>query len=761
MARPKKPQQVHSSKKLKKSVSKPKRRAAVKSDSESSASEAAVLPDPADSASDVQDSHGSDGSRSDGEQPQRSPLSLQNSPRSSERNSPCSSPERPDRSQERTSPHRSPERTSQQSSRSSRHSASAPEAVDQSEEDLQFISHHPGIGSENFNSSNVATPASAQEGKFTELPKADSPNPSSRLQVLEAPVSRVGDKVNSVLLPHATTTPRQQANKYPQQRNPPGSPVDSSRPATVHSRLPPANSQILSRRVSALEEDNDDQLSDGTRGNGNAEAAQAAPLQHSGSSHSRPSSHLPAKVKVKEQQGESKTKPEAPADGTLGNSAADILAALVSVQAQLQSQEKRLTAYSDAREHSGEQSRRESQLLDEIVALKQEAKLQEESQERRDRKRREREQTFRDTDGAATPSPSRRGKEKEASAQPFAALQNPEYLTRFEILMKAGQRTMAEVAEALEATKERGQYSSGRADHFLKSKATARFRRTLQEANSSLPDDQEPIAEHSKLGSLLQAPGNEDAVDIVVKLRDAHARSRAKATHCSTPALGAGNLCSLPVVKNDGAMGRKGLTFLSAVAYAVCEDCPKCTILRNQAESERDWKARRAVEAESIKKAKSEGALRKKRLAPPFKPSDSRIDKTLPRTFCVICKQGWNKGHHLYYCGECNQGIHLLCTDWNHIRMASGGSTWFACGDCLEARDRAIDDGDSSKEYVVVEEEFVDHELAPLSAEAAGGPTDATKPPQKSAPVNEEGMDLERRCDAPPPRSPHHNPPYS
>jgi hypothetical protein len=105
-------QQVHSSKKLKKSVSKQKRKAAPKSDSESVASEADALPvleNP--HGSDAQDAHGSDGSLNV-EQPLRSPLSQQDFHRSSECNSPSSSLERPDHSQERTSPHRSQERTS-------------------------------------------------------------------------------------------------------------------------------------------------------------------------------------------------------------------------------------------------------------------------------------------------------------------------------------------------------------------------------------------------------------------------------------------------------------------------------------------------------------------------------------------------------------------------------------------------------------------------------------------------------------------------
>ena len=569
----------------------------------SSSSEAEMPPAPAGAAESDRDSHGydSDARISDDASLLQQPLlQISEHHRSPERTSPSSSHERSHRSSpERTSPPRRSKRSSRPSSRSSRHSG-APEAAEQSEEDLQFVSHQPGIFPENPNSPDgaTATPASTLGGeKFTApLPTGPSilPPGPSRFQALEAHGPRVSETVNSALLianEQQQSTPQQLAKNHPRERNSPGLPVDPSRPATVQSRLPPVGSPDPSRRVVALEDDNDDNLAGGMRGNGSAEAAQAAPLQRSGDAPPKPSPHPPAKVKGQEQQREGKTKPEAPAGGVLGNPAADILAALASVQAQLQSQEKRLTAYADARERTEEQRERESRLRDEIEALKQEANLQEESQERRDRKRKEREQSIRDTGGAAAQSPSRRAKESGVLAQPFAALQDPDYSSRFEILMKAGQRTMAEVAEALEATKERGQYSAGRADAFLKSKATARFRRTLQEANSSLQDDQEPIAEHSKLGSLLQAPGNEDAVDIVVKLRDAHARARAKATHCSTPALGAGNLCSLPIVKNDAAMGRKGLTFLSAVAYAVCEDCPKCTILRNQAETEREWKA--------------------------------------------------------------------------------------------------------------------------------------------------------------------------
>jgi hypothetical protein len=319
MARPRK--SVHSSKKIQHSASKKKRRAAPVSDSESVASEAAALPVLADSYSDGQDSHGSGGSGSEADQPPRSPLLLQNLHRSPERNSPRSSPERADRSQERTFFHRSPsgERTSRQSQ------------GDQSQEELQFVSHRPGFSSENFNSSDVAAAnsASAPVEKSTASFKADSPHPPSRLQALEAPVSRVGETVNSVLLPHAATAPQQPANKHSQQRNPPASPVDPSRPATVHSRLPPAASPVYSRRINALEEDGDanpadgmrGDLTDGTRVDRSAEAAQPALLQHSGSAPPKLSLLFPAKVVRKEQQREGEAKPEAPASGVLGNSA--------------------------------------------------------------------------------------------------------------------------------------------------------------------------------------------------------------------------------------------------------------------------------------------------------------------------------------------------------------------------------------------------------------------------------------------------------
>ena len=477
--------------------------------------------------------------------------------------------------------HRSPERTPRGSShershQSSQDRVSSPRA-EHSEDDLQFVSHQPPP--EDSSDEAAVTSSTLGDGKFTVPPAPSFSTPplspgSSRLQALEAPVSHVGAPVNSSLLlgeqqQPQQATPPQLANKHPQQRNSPGSPVppanDPSRPATVLSRLSPANSSA--RRIRALEDNDDGAPADGKRDNSSAGAAQAAPLQQADIAPPKPSPETPEKVEAKKKRagGGSKPKPEPPVSEALGAPAADILAALASLQAQLKSQEKRL----EARERAAASP---------------------------PKKRKEPEA-----------SPPKKRKEPEAPAQPFAALQNPEYLCRFEHLLKAGQRTMAEVADALEATKEAGQYSSGRADFYLKAKANTRIQRTLHAANNNLQDDQEPILENSKLGNLLQAPGNEDAVDIVVKLRDAHARARAKATHCSTPALGAGNLVNLPVVKNDSSMGRKGLTFLSAVAYAVCEDCTKCTILRNRAESEREWKAKQ--EAESIKKRKKKMKL--------------------------------------------------------------------------------------------------------------------------------------------------------
>jgi hypothetical protein len=543
--------------------------------------------------------------------------------------------------------------------------------------------------------------------------------------------------------------------KHPQTRDLPGLPVpptsDSPRPATVASRLPPANKSA--RRIDALV-DNDNDHDDSTaasreHGDGKTTSAQAD-LPHSGNAASKLPPTKPAKVSEKEQKAGSRTQPTTrespvnpPADGVPEGTTPAVLALFASLQAQMLEQEKRLAARERADKQDAKRRLtefdeiREEQLLDQIKSLQEVVREKEENEAQREQERRE-----------------------ETSCQPFAALQDPEYLVRFESLMKVGQRTMAEVAEALQATKERGGYSSGRADVFLKAKETSRMKTALQAANCNLPDDQEPIADNSKLGAILQVPGNEDAVDIVTKLRDVHARARPKTAHSSTPALAAGNLVGTAIIKNDASMGKKGLAFLSSVAYAVCEDCQQCTELRNQAEKEREWKAKQAAEAESIKKAKSKAAS-KRRLVLPFKPADSRLDKSLPRGFCGVCTHGYSKGHYLYLCHECKRGIHLFCTDWNHLRLAGGGPTWFACNDCLRSRDLAIEEGNASKEYVVVEEEFDLHELAPSSTEAAGNPAHAPDA------AREDGTDLERRGsaagggDAPPPRSPHHNPPYS
>jgi hypothetical protein len=201
MARPKIPKKAASSKKLRRSAGK-KKTVRHHSDSESSVSSAPQERLPiADLAPQGPDSDGIYNSDNDGPQSQPSPHLSQALDRSPERTSPEGSSERSDRSLERTSPHRSSERTSRQSSRSSRRSA--PDAAEQSDEDLLFTGHFPAnpdcvTGSDNGGS--AAVPAS-QGKKFTNSLPASPPRPRGT-EAPQVPPSRSrGDsRVNSPLL---------------------------------------------------------------------------------------------------------------------------------------------------------------------------------------------------------------------------------------------------------------------------------------------------------------------------------------------------------------------------------------------------------------------------------------------------------------------------------------------------------------------------------------------------------------------------------
>ncbi len=194
-------------------------------------------------------------------------------------------------------------------------------------------------------------------------------------------------------------------------------------------------------------------------------------------------------------------------------------------------------------------------------------------------------------------------------------LDDPEYQSRFELLIRQGQYSMKEVHEALRETKQEGKFSSQRADAYLKRRKQEAEAETLTQANRSLGEH--AILPDSSLGRLLKVSANADAVDIVVKLKDVHARARPRTAHSATPALCAGNLVSTPVIKDDVAMGRKGLAFLSEVACAVSEDCKACSDLRVQAEVQEKWKQQAAKNAEELKKSKSKAAA-KQRVSLPF-----------------------------------------------------------------------------------------------------------------------------------------------
>jgi hypothetical protein len=319
---------------------------------------------------------------------------------------------------------------------------------------------------------------------------------------------------------------------------------------------------------------------------------------------------------------------------------------------------------------------------------------------------------------------------KQHEAPPkFQQLDDPEFAVRFESLMKTGLYSLEDVRAALETTKQDGKFSSTRADAYLKAILVSKRNDVLQRANQGVADDQPSIQPGSALARLLGTFGNEDAVDIVVKLKDVHAKR--KTSHSAAPAVAASNLLQAAAVKGDCHLSRKGFAFLSHVATAVCEDCDKCQELRSEAEAAERWRATKAAAvaaaSQSKKKGESAGHKRSPFLSLPFKTNDSRRDVRKPRSECAGCRKGAAGGKWLYFCDDCNRGFHSLCVDWKHLRHPSGGATWFSCADCVEQRDADIANGNDSRDYCEVSEE-VEHGLAPVSAEASdselngGGP---------------------------------------
>jgi hypothetical protein len=312
-------------------------------------------------------------------------------------------------------------------------------------------------------------------------------------------------------------------------------------------------------------------------------------------------------------------------------------------------------------------------------------------------------------------------REQQRNDATFAKLDDPDYTSRLENLLKTGQYKAIDAHAALLATKIEGKFSVTRAEAYLKSLAATTRQKLLATANLALPDSQ-PITQDSALGRLLELPESADAIDIVVKCKDAHSRQRTKAAHSANTAMNASNLLELSCIKGDALLGRKGLSYLTQVATAVIEDCQKCNEQRKQVVTVTETCKTAPL---ANKRGEDNTADRgRKRVTLPFKPSDSHRDVKKPRKICGECNRGWASGKWLYFCDECNVGYHLLCVDWKHLRRPEGGPTWFACHHCMADRDAAVRRGNLDKQYVLVDED-VEHDCAPQCGEAAA-PDDQT-----------------------------------
>ena len=365
---------------------------------------------------------------------------------------------------------------------------------------------------------------------------------------------------------------------------------------------------------------------------------------------------------------------------------------------------------------------------------------------------------------------------QQADARPrskFCKLEDSGYATRLEWLVGRGY-SFEDAMDALEATKQEGLYSSGRAEAHLNAALDRDRKILLQKANEAakkMGDTAHPAAdlpdieEHSALGYLLDK--HDDAIDIVLKMREVHAKSRAKAMHNAKNVLSAAHLVEQASIKGNASLSRKGHDFLSRVALAVSEDCTKCKDLRDKLEQEARWAKEREKAQEAKAKAEAEKRTKEKEerrkleaekhkprpYALNFKPEDSKRDVTLPRGFCGACDKGQDKvrGKWLYPCGRCKKGYHLTCTTLTLVNTRD--AEYFACNTCLDELEQNKSTGVPQPNFEVLGHDMARHK-APKRGKAVGSQADSPPAPSGGGAAQPQGGGTARSMfQTPPPPS--------
>ena len=330
-----------------------------------------------------------------------------------------------------------------------------------------------------------------------------------------------------------------------------------------------------------------------------------------------------------------------------------------------------------------------------------------------------------------------RAEAAEAQVRPVSVherLANAEYASRFQMLLQAGHAIM-DVHQALETTKISGTWSAQRAVLFLQKQQKERLTLGVAKANeqeSDLPN----IVESSALAKLLCE--KLEFADIICKVRELHAKQRARNAHQAKPAVVAANLVELPVVKGDAQLQRCGYAFLCRIASAVSEDCEQCKTLRDKLESDEQWKLKAAAaraerekadKAKELKKSAEALEAHKRQREPdrlrdaPFKLSDSKRDLCKPRVPCTKCNLGQEGGKWVLFCStsNCSKAYHYqCCLEFIQYRLPNG-KTRFACESCQKQRQDLLAAGVEQEawEIVIQPGEAPDHGEA--IANGAGG----------------------------------------
>ena len=294
-----------------------------------------------------------------------------------------------------------------------------------------------------------------------------------------------------------------------------------------------------------------------------------------------------------------------------------------------------------------------------------------------------------------TPVPRVRLTDKQYELQAEVAKNHAWHDERVERLTASG-FGLRESVSALKLTQEVGLESTDRAAAYLRAnsktpidqltKSMGKVQETLRASSAQAkPTSQRPSQTSMTFGPALsdyvsEHPATEHAAMEIMMYHDAQACG-----HTSSLSTSANTL--LRQLKQNQIHHHH--PYLSPMCLAVCDDCTKCQANRKRhLDKELQERARLA----SVETAGKTGARNL-----PWRPQDSKVDRTLPRKECSECGMGerelvegesGNDGRYLYFCTGCKNGWHRTCGGEKIVEWVDNdGTSAYLCPRCRTRRE--------------------------------------------------------------------------